>query len=370
MSASSMIVFIGGIIGAKLSPTDSLSTLPVASVVVGTALAIIPVTSLMKHLGRFKSFQFIFILSILNTLFTSYALYLTNFYLFCLSTLMYGVTIACVMQFRFAAMESVSINLHAKAASVVLLGGIAAAFIGPEAAIAGRDLFSIEFIGSFLLLGSLFFIGLILLLWFQNTTFESIHNHKNQRPLMTIAKQYNFWVAILSATLGYAIMSFIMTATPVSMHHINGHSLDSTKWVIQSHIVAMFLPSLLAAWIIEKLGLFKMMIAGVICFVICILIAFIDQEVINYWISLVFLGIGWNFLFIGGTTLLPGTYRDSERFKVQAFNDFIIFSCQAISSLSAGWFVFAIGWKAMILLCLPLLIIHSIVLIRFKLKPR
>lgn len=142
---------------------------------------------------------------------------------------------------------------------------------------------------------------------------------------------------------------------------MDGHSLEQTKWVIQSHIVAMFLPSLITAWVIRKLGVSKMMITGLIAYLICIAIAFAGNHLGNYLVSLVLLGVGWNFLFIGATTLLPQIYKPSERFKVQAVNDFVIFGTQAIASLSAGWFIFAIGWENLLLLTFPFIVFQLIV---------
>jgi len=361
LSVSSLVVFVGGLVGTKLAPLENLATLPVASIVVGTALTIPPVTLLMNTIGRRKSFFVIGIFSIFVVLLAGYAISISNFYLFCFSTFLLGTTYSCVMQFRFAAMESVTEDLIPKAASMVLVGGIAAAFLGPEIAMLGKDLHEIEFAGSFILLAGLFAIGLIVLFWFKNPVIQDENSDNPQRPLKEIFKQRIFWVALLSATTGYAVMSFIMTATPVSMHVMDGHSLEHTKWVIQSHIIAMFLPSLIAARIIKKLGVSKMMIIGLIAYLVCIVIAFVGKDLENYWVSLVLLGIGWNFLFIGATTLLPQSYKSSERFKVQAVNDFVIFGTQAIASLSAGWFIFAIGWENLLLLTFPFIIFQLIV---------
>ena len=368
LSVSSMVVFTGGLVGAKLAPLENLATLPVASTVVGTAIMIPPVTLLMKLIGRRISFFIIIIFSIFVALFAGYAISINSFYLFCFSTFLFGATYACVMQFRFAAMESVTEEQLPKAASMVLIGGIAAAFMGPEIALFGKDLLNEEFAGSFLLLAVLFVIALIFLFGFKNPVIKEENKDSPQRPLKTILKQPLFWVAILSATVGYAVMSFIMTATPVSMHVMDGHSLSHTKWVIQSHIIAMFLPSLVTAWIIRKLGISKMMITGLVAYLICIAIAFTGKHLGNYWISLILLGVGWNFLFIGATTLLPQTYRPNERFKVQALNDFVIFGTQAIASLSAGWFIFAIGWKMLLLINIPFIIFQWIVISKWSIK--
>ena len=368
LSVSSMVVFVGGLVGAKLAPVENLATLPVASVVVGTAITIPPVTLLMNTIGRRRSFFIIGIYSVLVAFLAAYSIVISNFYLFVFSTFLFGATYSCVMQFRFASMESVSENLIPKAASMVLVGGIAAAFLGPEIAVFGKDLLGVEFAGSFILLAGLFVIAMLFLLGFRNPVIKEEKSATQQRPLKTIMQQRVFWVALLAATIGYAIMSFIMTATPVHMHVMEGHSLEHTKWVIQSHIIAMFLPSLITAWIIKKLGIPLMMLIGLVAYIACIGIAFSGQHLLNYWISLVLLGIGWNFLFIGGTTLLPPAYKPSERFKVQAVNDFVIFGTQAVASLSAGWFIFALGWKTLLLMNLPFVLFLGFVILKWHSK--
>ncbi len=368
MSVSSLVVFAGGLIGTKIAPTEKLSTLPIACMIIGTAIAVVPVTLLMKRLGRRRSFILILLYSIIIAFVAAYAVYLQAFYWFCLSTFLFGSTNACVMQFRFAAMESVPIGMIPKAASSVLLGGIVAAFIGPEAAVFGKDLFPVEFLGSFVLLAALFAIALLVLLGFRNPKFEIVELNTASRSLREISRQPVFWIAISSAAVGYAVMSFIMTATPVSMHVMDGHSLSQTKWVIQSHIIAMYLPSIIAAWIVARLGITRMMIIGLCAYLVCIAIAYSGHHLGNYWISLILLGIGWNFLFIGGTTLLPQSYQPNERFKVQAFNEFIVFGTQAIAALSAGWIVYAVGWEIMLICTLPIIGIQFIAVAKWAKK--
>ena len=366
LSVSSLVVFVGGLVGAKLAPVENLATLPVASIVVGTAVAIPPVTLLMNTIGRRRSFFIMGVYSIFIAFGAGYSILISNFYLFCLSTFLFGGTYACVMQFRFASMESVSEELIPKAASMVLIGGIAAAFLGPEIAVLGKDLLKVEFAGSFIMLAGLFVVAMLFLLGFRNPEIKEGKSEATQRPLKVIIQQRIFWVALLSATIGYAVMSFIMTATPVTMHVMEGHSLEHTKWVIQSHIIAMFLPSLVTAWIIKKLGLSKMMITGLVAYLLCIVIGFAGKHLGNYWVSLILLGVGWNFLFIGATTLLPRCYNAGERFKVQAVNDFVIFGTQAVASLSAGWFIFAVGWKTLLLINLPFMLFLFIVILKWQ----
>lgn len=368
MSLNSLNVFAGGIIGNRIAPSSNLATLPVASIIVGTALATVPLTFAMKKLGRKRTFLLVAGYSFAISLIASYAISIEHFYLFSFCTFLLGVTSACIMQFRFASMESVNSDQIPKAASYVLLGGIAAAYIGPEVALFGKDILPSEFAGSFLLLGGLFVLGFLVLLRYENTISPADEVVAEPRRMSVIAKQWSFWVAILGATIGYAVMAFIMTATPVSMHVMDGHSLNITKSVIQSHIVAMFLPSLITGHLIKKLGVSKVMILGLISYIACIAFAYAGHFVHNYWAALILLGIGWNFLFVAGTTLLPQTHTSSERFKVQAFNEFFLFSSQAIASLSAGWVVFEFGWEVLLTVALPFILVQFITLFIWRTK--
>lgn len=362
MSMNSLHVFVGGLVGNRIAPSEKLATLPVASIVVGTALATIPITMIMKKIGRKKTFLIVAIYSMIISLCAAYAVSIESFYLFVFCAFLMGVSSACMMQFRFASMESVVPALIPKAASTVLLGGIAAAFIGPEVALFGRNLLDSEFTGSYVMLAGLFGIGFLILTFYHNTIIKESFSDSPQRSLGEIAKQPVFWTAILAATVGYAVMSFIMTATPVSMHVMDGHSLSDTKWVIQSHIVAMFLPSLITGELMRKFGIYQVMIIGLVAYIICIIIALSGHMIHNYWVSLILLGVGWNFLFVGGTALLPQAYTASERFKVQALNEFIVFGTQAIAALSAGWVVFALGWEKLLLLTLPIIAIQFVMI--------
>ncbi len=363
MSLSVFVIFLGGIIGQNLAPMDSLSTLPVALLVVGTASGIIPINRIMSIFGRRRTFLGVCIYTLGIIALAIVALNSQSFYLFCTATFLFGITTATMNQFRFAAIESVDHHLSATATSAVLIGGLISAYLGPEIAILGQDLFGTQFIGSFALL-SLCFVLAFVLLWFYHPNHITSTNHPSSgRELRTIIKQRVFIVAMSSAAVGYVVMSYIMTATPMSMHVIDGFSLEHTKLVIQSHVIAMFLPSLFTPWIVKLLGLSKMMIVGVLLYFICVAIALSGHALDNYWIALILLGLGWNFLFIGGTSLLPQSYTESEKFKVQSVNDFLIFSLQAIASLSAGWFVFNYGWEVVLLSVVPLLIAQLLILL-------
>ncbi len=299
MSLSVFIVFVGGILGNELASSKSLSTLPVAAIVVGTALSIFPVIRLMSVFGRKTVFLMICIYSIALLGLSVFAIITGSFLIFCLSSFLLGATVATMNQFRFAAIESVSEEQRATATAIVLLGGLVSAYLGPEVATIGKDIFTINFVGFIHITWILFLIRLYIACFFQPANKFVEKSDQSKRSLIDIMKQSSFIVAASAATTGYVVMSFVMTATPISMHVMDGFSLHHTKFVIQSHVIAMFLPSLFTAFIVKYLGISKMMILGVVLFFVSIVIAYLSHNLNNYWVSLVLLGLGWNFLFIG-----------------------------------------------------------------------
>lgn len=363
MSLSVFMVFVAGIIGSGLSPIKSLSTLPVATIVVGTAISVIPVIKLMSIFGRKKVFLSVCIYTILIIGLSILSIIYELFFLFSFSSLCLGASVATMMQFRFAAIESVDPEKRPLATAVVILGGLISAFIGTEIATLGKNYFETDFVGSFTILAFLFVIAFILMSFFKPAVKFKEQTSQSKRSLFDIIKQGSFLVAVSAATTGYVVMSFIMTATPVSMHVMDGFSLHQTKVVLQSHVIAMFLPSLFTAFLLKYLGLTRIMLLGVVLFFTSIFIAFSSHALSYYWWSLVLLGLGWNFLFIGGTNLLPKSYNENEKFQVQSINDFLIFGLQALAALSAGWFVFNFGWEVVLISTIPLLFFQLFILI-------
>ena len=365
-SIGPIIVFVGGFIGIQLAPTAALATLPIALMIVGIASFMVPVVKLLSILGRKKGFILAVLWGIANTFFVIYALTLQNFILFCVAIFLYGGLIASVQQFRFAAMESVPPEKGGQAVSVLLLAGLVAAFLGPEMAYLGKDWLEIEFAGSFAGLAILLAVSLIFLSLYQPTEITSSVTTAEGRSMTEIARQPVFITAIVSATVGFSIMSFVMTATPISMHVHNNFDLAETKWVIQSHIVAMYLPSFFTGKLVEKFGHHRILLAGVTAFLICIFIGFAGQHYLHYWGALVLLGIGWNFMFVAATALLPQSYEPQERFKVQGVNDLVMFSCQAIASLGAGWVIKSLGWNGMLSMCIPPLLLTVFIIFSWR----
>lgn len=350
-----MVVFIGGIVGSELAPVPVLATLPVAAMVVGTAGFVLPISRAMSHFGRKPVFIANALWAALNACLASYAVMQANFYLFVFAVGLLGGNLAGVQQFRFASMESVHESQRPNAASIILLGGLVAAFAGPELAYWGRNLLDEVFAGSFLFLALTSTLCACVLCLYQpvEASVAEAAGAKEGRALNEILSNGAVWLAIVSATVGYAVMSYIMTATPVSMHEINEHSLVDTKWVIQSHICAMYLPSLFAGKFIQKFGVKVVMFSGLMTYLACIVIASAGEQVMHFWWALVLLGIGWNFLFVAGTTLLPQTHEPNEGLKVQGFNDLVVFSVQAAAALASGWVLLSVGWQILLWLALP-----------------
>jgi len=349
MSAGTMLVLAGGVLGAQLTPDPKWSTLPLAMSIVGTACGVVPVTRLMQHFGRKPVFIVATILGALVTLLAAASIADSSFWGLVISAFLLGVMMSAIQQIRFAAMESVAVELIPKAASTVLLGGLVAAILGPELVTFGQLVTDQAFVGGFYVTAVLLLLCSLLFTQIDNTQVVTEASVDTGRELGVIARQPVFILAVSASVVGYALMSFIMTATPVHMHVHEAYSLQDTKWVIQSHIFAMFFPSLFSGWLISKLGTSKIIYLGLSAYVVTILIALTGSEWLNYWSALVLLGIGWNFLFVGGTVLLTQSYQPTERFKVQGLNEFLVFGCQATAALSAGVFLNLINWRGLLL---------------------
>jgi len=366
MCTAPFIVFIGSIQGRMLAPAPEYATLPVGLVVVGTVLSIKPATWLMERLGRKRVMLLGTLLGTCAAMIGAAASWQGLFALLCLAAVIGGSGLAVVHQYRFAAMESVPANMAGSAAARVLLGGLGAAWIGPEVAAlgSGSDNSAYPFLLSWLGLAGVQIAALVLLAVGYRAGAERARTPDSDggRPLKEILRNPVAWVAISGAAVGYAVMSFIMTATPLSMTEMAGHDLDDAKRVIQLHIMAMYLPSLISGWLVRVVGIPLMMAAGLLAYLGCIVLAASGISFHHYLGALLLLGVGWNFLFVGGTSLLPSTYRDSERFRVQGLNDVMVFGCQATAAMSAGAVLSWLGWSGLLFLAVPFLLLHGILM--------
>ncbi|MDC1279700.1 MFS transporter [Pelagibacteraceae bacterium] len=364
-TAAPVTVFLSGIIGSQLSPIKSLATLPMALSIVGIAIFAIFAAKVMSVIGRRAGFIFASILSSLSSLLAAYAIIIESFILFNFSCFLLGAGVAFSHQYRFAAVETVKKNMAPKAISIILLAGIGSAFIGPNLANFSKAIISEHlYAGSYLALAALTLTSTIFLIFYEDKQNLNNINKKSRRSYIELISQPRFLQALIASAFAYAVMSFLMTATPISMHVMEKISLSQTGLVIQFHIAAMFLPSLVTGNLIKKFGHSKIMHSGVILFSITILTSLFEQNFVNYLVALIFLGFGWNFLFISGTSLLVLSYRENEKFKAQGFNDLIVYSTQAVASLSAGVFLTLTNWKIMNLICIIFLILIILSTIR------
>ena len=366
-TAANVTVFLSGIIGTQLSTFKFLSTLPPSIYVVGIAISTIFAAKIMSIVGRRLGFVLASIGSSLSCLIAAYAISIQNFILFSVACFILGSGMAFIHQYRFAAAESVEKDKAPKAISILMLAGIVSAFIGISLANYSKDLISSHvYVGSYLMLAFLTFIPAVFLSFYTDKGKIKIDLNQSEktRSYAELISQPKFLQAMTSATFGYVVMAFLMTATPISMHVIHKFSLEKTGLVIQFHVLSMFLPSLITGNLIKKFGHSKIMYVGIVFFALTIFLSFLNQSFLNYLVALIFLGIGWNFLFISGTSLLVTTYKENEKFKAQGFNDLVVFSSTALSSLSAGLLISVTSWKTVNLLCIPFLILVIISILR------
>ena len=364
-TAAPVTVFLSGIIGSQISPLKSLSTLPMSISVVGIAIGAIFASKLMSITGRKVGFIVASIGNTLVSILAAYSILIQSFSIYCVANFFLGMGMAFTHQYRFAAAESVSKDKVPRAISIILLGGIVSAFIGPSVANFSKDLFSNHmYIGSYLSLAALTFLPTIFFLFYKNTSKIELSFKYSGRSYLELVSQPRFLQAVISSAFGYAIMTFLMTGTPLSMHVIDGISLNKTSIVIQIHVACMFLPSLIAGNLVKKIGHSKMMYVGVGLYCITVVISLFDQSFLNYMLALIFLGFGWNFLFISGTSLLVLTYKEEEKYRAQGFNDFVVYSVHALGSLSAGVLIVLTNWKIMNLICIPLIIVIILITLR------
>jgi len=379
VSGSAMTVTIGGIIGSKLAPTSALSTLPISLTVAGTALGTLPATGLMQRFGRKMGFSSAALLATVACLVSLIAISQQTFWLYCISTFLIGVSLAFSQQFRFAATETVTIDKAGSAISAILLGSVGGAIIGPELVSQSRHLWPAasflgpekNFSGAIAGAGLLYLFAAILLqgLTLTKERFTTQSIQAEPRSLRLIAAEPLFLLAIAAGVVGQGIMTFVMTATPVSMHILDGHSVADTASVIRAHVLAMYLPSLASGLLISQFGERRLMAVGLLIYIATMAIAWSGQEVFHYGSALILLGVGWNFLFVGGTTLLVKTYRPVERFRAQGFNEALVFGTSAVASLLAGVVLSGIGWQAVVLATLVPIVLLGAAVVRYLSRP-
>ena len=334
------------------------------ALVVGLATAAVPVALLVRRVGRRTGYMIGAGVSMTGALLAARATAIGSFATFCAATFLMGAAAACVQQYRFAAAESVPARHTGRAVSLVLVGGIVAGVLGPEIGRRGRHWFGTEFTGAFVIVAIVQVAAMVLLAGLRIPAAATIATTGPAPSFRAFLARRPFRLAVLAAGSASAIMSFLMTATPISMHVHDAHSIDDAAFVIQSHVIAMFAPSLLTGWLVDRLGVSRMMMVGTLAIGGAIAAALAGRSVAAYWTGLVLLGLGWNLLFIGATVLLTRSLDAAERFRGQGLNDFMVFGSQALASLAAGAVLHRFGWVAMNLAAAPLLLVLLVLLAR------
>ena len=336
-----------GLVGALLATNPSYSTIPLSLQFLTIALTLIPVSLLMGKFGRRPMFLIGSMAAFLGCLTIAFAIVDKSFSLFILGSILLGFSQANQQFYRYAAADNVSNNQKSKAISLVLAGGIIAAVVGPEV-----SRYSFDLLPDYIYLATYLLAALIQILNFIILIFIKIKKPEVRaqklRPLSDILMQQTLIIAILAAAVGYSLMSFIMTATPLQIVNICklGNSASST--VIQWHIIAMFAPSFFTGSIISRFGNRKVMLAGIILYAFSVFFGILGETVQNFWIALFLCGLGWNFLYVGGSDIIAKSALPEERAKVQGVTDFIIFVFVAMGSFLAGYLHSNLGWEIML----------------------
>jgi predicted MFS family arabinose efflux permease len=355
---NSTVIALNGLVGYALASNKALATLPVTGWVVGGALSTLPMSLLMKRIGRRAGFTVGALTGIVGAAICSLALVLGDFWLFCLGTTVFGVYNAVAQYYRFAAADAVSVEFKSRAISLVLAGGLVGGIVGPEVSKLTADALSTRYLGAYLsLIGFLVLVvGVLQLLRIPSPAGDA---HKAPaRPLREIMAQPVFVVAVAGGAIGYGVMNLLMTATPLAMG-LCGHPYSAAATVIGWHVVGMFGPSFFTGSLMKRYGVLQVMAAGALLLYVVVAIALSGISVPHFWFALVLLGIGWNFLYIGGTTLLTDACSVAERAKTQGANDSIIFLTMMLTSFGSGVLIDAKGWEVLNLLALPFITVAA-----------
>lgn len=366
---NSTLIAINGLVGFALAPYKGLATLPITCWVLGGAIATMPASLHMKRVGRQRGLTAGTLWGIVGALICASAIWLQSFWALCFGTLVWGVYNAYGQYYRFAAADAATPDFKATAISLVLAGGLVGGILGPSLSRWTVESLTPKFMGAYLALIGFALATMVLLRFIRIPNPTVTEQTAAGRPLVEIAAQPKFIVAVLAGALSYGVMNFLMTSTPIAMQ-VCGHPYGDAAMVISSHVVGMFAPSFFTGPLIKRFGVLAVMLTGAVLNLVTIGIALSGITVAHFWWSLTLLGVGWNFLYIGGTTLLTETYRPEERAKAQGTNDQVIFIMMVISSFSSGFTVTSVGWERVNLVALALVTVVTSALVWFMLRER
>lgn len=367
----SLIITVHALAGHMLATDKTLATLPLGLMFTMVMLSTIPASMFMKKFGRRIGFTLGQSIGTSAALISIYAIYKESFWLFAVGGAFLGTHTAFWQYYRFAAADAASTTFRSRAISYVLAGGVVSAILGPELAVYSRELFApVLFVGNFVVMAILCLVTITVLQFIRIPPPSAQSHTASSRSLRVILRQPKAITAILSSMCGYGVMVLVMTTTPLAIID-NSHSFNDAAFVIQWHLLGMFVPSFFTGHLINRFGVTPIITVGTLLTALCVAVNVSGIGLAQFWIALVALGIGWNFMFIGGTTLLTETYETSEQAKVQAANDFLVFGTVAVASLSSGVLFNKIGWHGVNLtIIVPVVIMLTVSLwFRFSNSP-
>jgi MFS family permease len=360
-----VFIAINGLVGLALAPSAWMATLPVTGYVVGGALSTGLVARTQARWGRRRSFQLGLVVAALTAALCAYAATTKNFELLVAATMLAGFYSANASLYRFAGPELVGAEFKEQAISWVLAGGVVGAFIGPNLASATRNLLPVPFAAAYLSLVGIALLSLAALSFIRFPAHVAPRlGAGSGRPLREIARQPIFVIATLAAALGYGVMNLLMAATPIAMERC-GLPFSSAALVLEWHVLGMFAPGFFTGYLIKRFGALPIMGIGVLLEGICIAVALSGIELMQFLLALFALGVGWNFLFTGGTTLLTAAYRPEEKNKAQGAMNFCVFATMALSSFSSGALVTTQGWTWLNIGSIPFVLLIGAALLWF-----
>jgi predicted MFS family arabinose efflux permease len=364
---NTVIVSTSSIIGAVLAPDKGLATLPITCMVMGMWVGTLPIGWLARHYGRRFALQTGSLFGIASGLISYSAVMSGSFWILLLGTFCGGLYAAAHQSYRFAAADTASDAFRPKAVSWVLAGGVFAALIGPQLVIFTKDLMPPHlFAASFLGQSACAVIAAIVLMFVKVPPMPKVRPHQG-RPLVEIVRVPRFIVAVACGVASYGLMNMVMTSAPLAMVGC-GHSVTDAALGIQWHVLAMYGPSFFTGSLISRFGVGRITGTGLAFIGVASVIGISGTTVPHFWAGLVFLGLGWNFAFIGATTMVTQCHRPEERNKVQAFNDFLIFGCMAVSSFSSGQMLAYLSWQAINEVAFPVIVVAGGLLLWFNLR--
>lgn len=357
MTSTSAIIASAPIIGGILLTTDKvLVTLPLALQFVAMALTTIPASLYMERVGRRVGFMTGAGIAIVGALVGVHAIMVGSFALFCLATALVGSFNGFCHFLRFAAADTASVEFRSRAISYVLAGSVIAAVLGPTLARNSVDILPAQFAGVFAALIAVYVAVGIVVSFIDIPRPARRRKGDSGRPLLVIARQPKFLIAVCAATFGYLVMSFLMTVTPIAMG-VCGFTFSDSSYVIQAHVVGMYLPAFITGHLIKWFGVNNVLLAGAVLCLGSIAVSLSGIEFVNFLVAMVFVGVGWNFLFTGGTALVTETYTPEEQAKVQGFNDFVIWGTVSVGVVASGMVQQTVGWTAVNVAMVPLVVI-------------